>query len=232
MPSSRETASMFSSISRRYDFLNHFMSFNFDKRWRKKLIERSGVSAGDKVLDLCTGTGDIAIAFAKHDATIHCVGVDISDKMLEVAAGKVEKLGLADRIELVEADAMSIPFADDSFDIVCMGFGLRNLPDAAGGIKEIARVLKKGGRVFVLEFSPVQKGVLGWLYKRIVLPVMVPVVGRFVSGSKEAYKYLSTSIDGFPRPGEVVGVMSKQGLTNVTATPLTSGIAYIYEASK
>ena len=187
---------------------------------------------GARILDLCTGTGDLAIEFAKQDASCHCFGIDISDKMLEIAKAKVEKLGLPDQIELLEADAMNIPFDDGSFDIVCMGFGLRNLPDAENGIREISRVLKKDGKVLILEFSPTQRGVLGWLYNKIILKFMIPVIGGCVSGSRNAYKYLSTSVDGFLTPEKVLEIMSDQGLTNVTATPLTSGIAYIYEAGK
>ena len=145
---------------------------------------------------------------------------------------KISKLNLSEQISLVEADAMNIPFEDEYFDIVCIGFGLRNLPDAAGGIKEVARVLKKGGRVLILEFSPEQKGAFGWLYNKLMLGFAIPVIGGFLSGSKNAYKYLSTSIDGFLTPARVVEMLSDQGLTDAKATALTSGIAYIYEAGK
>ncbi|MCK4999313.1 MAG: class I SAM-dependent methyltransferase, partial [Anaerohalosphaera sp.] len=142
MPSSSETALLFSSIARRYDFLNHFFSLNMDRQWRRKLVKLAGATDNARVLDLCTGTGDILLGFAGSNDTVSCVGVDISDKMLEIAERKVEKRGFAGRTELICTDAMNIPFADGKFDVVCVGFGLRNLPDAAKGIAEMGRVLK------------------------------------------------------------------------------------------
>ena len=232
MPSSSEIAVLFSSIARRYDFLNHFLSLNMDRLWRRKLIRLAGVVDGARVLDLCTGTGDILVGFAGSSDSVRCVGIDISDKMLEIAERKVEKRELSDRVELICTDAMEIPFDDDTFDVICIGFGLRNLPDAAKGVGEMTRVLKKGGRLLILEFSPVQRGLLGWLYNRLYLKHLIPLAGGCISGSRSAYKYLATSVEGFLAPEKVKVTLQENGLREIKAIPLTSGIAYIYEATK
>jgi len=231
MPANRDIAALFSSISGRYDFLNHFLSLNIDKMWRKKLVRSLGVSADHRVLDVCTGTGDIVIEFAKNSKSSQCFGIDFSGKMLEIAQRKVEKSGLGRRIRLMQADAMNIPFDEEFFDVVFMGFGMRNLPDTAKGIQETIRVLKKGGKVLILEFSPRQSGLAGWFYK-IYLKFVVPVLGGYISGDSNAYRYLATSIPDFLEPEKVSQLMKAQGYTNIKATPLTSGIVYIYEGTK
>ncbi len=154
MLASPDIAALFSSISGRYDFLNHLLSLNIDKMWRKKLVRFSSVFAGARILDICTGTGDIVIEFAKSNSSSQCFGLDISEKMLTIAQMKIEKAGLNQQIRLMQGDAMHIPFDEDLFDVAFMGFGLRNLGDTAKGIRETVRVLKKGGKVFILEFSP------------------------------------------------------------------------------
>jgi len=231
MPTAQDIAALFSSISSRYDFLNHLLSLNIDKRWRKKLVRLSSASAGTKTLDLCTGTGDIVIEFAKSNESSQCFGIDISDKMLGIAQIKIAKAGLDGRIRLVQGDAMDLPFDEGFFDTVFIGFGLRNLPDVAKGIRETIRVLKKGGKIFILEFSPRQNGLAGWFYK-IYLKFVIPVIGGYISGDRKAYRYLSTSIPGFLESQRVSQLMKEHGYTNVKTTPLTGGIAYIYEGTK
>ena len=231
MPTVQDIAALFSSISGRYDFLNHFLSLNIDKRWRKKLVRLSNVSAATRILDLCTGTGDIVIEFAKSNDSNLCFGVDISDKMLAIAQIKILKAGLGERIRLTQANATEIPFGEGFFDTVFIGFGLRNLPDVAKGIQETIRVLKKDGKIFILEFSPRQHGLVGWFYK-FYLKFVIPVIGGYISGDRKAYRYLSTSIPAFLESQRVSQLMKQQGYTNVKATPLTGGIAYIYEGTK
>jgi len=224
-------ADLFSSISGRYDFLNHLLSLNIDKMWRKKLVTLSTASVDTRILDVCTGTGDIAIEFAKSNRSSQCFGIDISEKMLAIAQTKIEKARLDQRVSLLKADAMDIPFDDGFFDAVFMGFGLRNLPDITKGIQETIRVLKKGGKVFILEFSPRQSGLTGWLYKNY-LKFIVPVIGGCISGDRKAYRYLVSSIPAFLEPEKVSKIMKAQGYTNIKATPLTGAIAYIYEGTK
>jgi len=151
--------------------------------------------------------------------------------MLAIAQRKITKAGLDRQISLTQADAMNIPFDDDFFDIIFIGFGLRNLPDPAKGLQETIRVLKKGGKIFILEFSPTQKGPIGWLYK-IYLKLIVPVIGGYISGRRHAYKYLTSSISKFLDHEKVSDLMKEQGYTNIKATPLTGQIAYIYHATK
>jgi demethylmenaquinone methyltransferase/2-methoxy-6-polyprenyl-1,4-benzoquinol methylase len=231
MPGTQNIAALFSSISGRYDFLNHFLSLNIDKIWRKKLIALSNTSAQARTLDVCTGTGDIVIEFAKCSGSEKCYGIDISEKMLEIARQKIDRSGLGKHINLTEADAVDIPFDSDSFDNVFMGFGLRNIGDRAKAILETARVLKNGGKVFILEFSPRQTGMLGWIYKKY-LKYVVPVIGGWISGDRKAYQHLSTSIPDFLEPEKVLQVMNEYGYKNTKATRLTNGIAYIYEGTK
>ena len=226
-----DIAALFSSISSRYDFLNHFLSLNIDKRWRKKLVGLARASAGARTLDLCTGTGDIVIEFAKSNESSQCFGIDISDKMLAIAQKKIAKEGLDGRICLTQANAMEIPFEEGFFDTVFIGFGLRNLPDVAKGIQETIRVLKKDGKIFILEFSPRQNGLAGWFYKKY-LKFIIPVIGGYISGDRRAYRYLSTSIPSFLEPQRVSQQMKEHGYTNVKTTPLTGGIACIYEGTK
>lgn len=231
MPAGQDIAALFSSISGRYDFLNHFLSLNIDKRWRKKLVQFSTAAPNAKVLDICTGTGDIIIEFAKTNDSTKCFGVDFSEKMLEVAKNKIQRSQLSNHIELKKADALDLPFESDSFDIAFMGFGLRNITDTAKAIQEAVRVLKKGGKFFILEFSPKQIGPTGWLYKNY-LKFIIPILGGFISGDKKAYRHLATSIPDFLEPEKLSQLMQAQGCTNIKTTPLTSGIAYIYEGTK
>jgi len=231
MKNHQNIASLFSSISRRYDFLNHLLSLNIDKRWRRKLIALASGLDGARILDLCTGTGDVVIEFAKNNGSSQCFGIDISQEMLVIAKRKIEKTGLGSQISLKQADAMDIPFDEGSFDAVFIGFGLRNLPDANKAIQETIRVLKKSGKIFILEFSPKQNGAIGWFYK-IYLKFIVPLIGGYLSGDSKAYRYLASSIPKFLEHGKVAELMKAQGYTNVKATPLTAGIAYIYEGTK
>ena len=231
MSATRDIAALFSSISGRYDFLNHLLSLNIDRIWRKKLVRRSSDPAATRILDICTGTGDIVIEFAKNNSSSQCFGIDISEEMLAIAQRKTEKAGLNRRIRLMQADAMDIPFDEGFFDAVFIGFGLRNLPDFTKGIQETIRVLKKGGKVFILEFSPRQNGLTGWFYKNY-LKFVVPVIGGCLSGDSGAYRYLAGSIPNFLKHEKVAGLMKAQGYKDIKATPLTGGIAYIYEGTK
>jgi len=229
--SSTNNNRLFSSIATRYDLLNHLLSLNIDQSWRKELIKCAGVKPGESILDVCTGTGDIAIRFARMNSCKEIVGIDWSDEMLHLARRKIMKRGLDRRIKLLNANALCLPFDDSFFDVVSIGFGLRNLTDRKKGISEMARMLRKGGRMLILEFSPPADNLFGMFYN-LCLNTMIPVVGGIVSGSASAYRYLSTSIVSFLKPEEITELMEQAGLKNVWFKSLTGGIAYIYKGEK
>jgi demethylmenaquinone methyltransferase/2-methoxy-6-polyprenyl-1,4-benzoquinol methylase len=224
------TPAMFNTIARRYDLLNHLLSLNVDRRWRRALVAYAEPRANDRVLDVATGTADVAIEFATRSRAAEIVGVDLSSGMLQVARDKLARLGLAQRIALREGDALSLPFDDASFDVVTIAFGLRNLPDYARGVAEMARVLRPGGRAVVLEFLP-PRGVALVAY-RAYLTAFLPVTGRLVSGSPEAYRYLSASVREFVSEEDVRALISGAGLARVESRRLTGGVAGLYRGVK
>ena len=230
-PSRTGIAGMFDEIAEKYDFLNHFLSINFDKGWRKRLVGLSGISKGDLILDVCAGTCDILIEFAKMGRGGKIVGVDFSTEMLKIGREKIENGGHRSRIGLFCGDAQRLPFKDYTFDIATMGFGLRNLADYRRGISEMARVVKGGGCILILEFAPPRVTSLNILY-RFYLTKMIPVIGTILTGKREAYRYLSTSVSGFLGPSEVLEIMRAENLKNLESSPLTGGIAYIYRGEK
>jgi demethylmenaquinone methyltransferase/2-methoxy-6-polyprenyl-1,4-benzoquinol methylase len=221
---------MFTSIARRYDLLNHVLSLNADRLWRKSLVRRAHVDRSSRVLDVATGTGDVAVAFAAAGVE-RITGLDRSEGMLAVGREKVERRGLGTRVRLIEGDALDMPFADGSFDVSTMAFGLRNLPDYAGGISEMARVVRSGGRVLVLEFFPPRSSLFHSLY-RFYLGRILPIVGRIISGSDEAYRYLASSIETFIAHEDMMRYMNEAGLIEIDKKMLTGGIAYIYSGTK
>ena len=224
------TPELFSVIAKNYDFLNHLLSFNLDRAWRRRLVSLSRFRPGDKILDVCTGTGDIAIEFARcgaHDVT----GIDLSAGVLARAQKKIEKLDLTTRIKLETGSALSIPYADKTFDLVTIGFGLRNLPDYARGISEMARLLKPSGRLLILEFSlPLNKLTYG--FYSLYLKNYLPLAGRLFSGSARAYSYLASSIFSFLKPEEVMALMRQSGLRNLSCLNLTAGVVTLYSGQK
>ena len=224
------TPELFSVIAKNYDFLNHLLSFNLDRAWRRRLVSLSRFRPGDKILDVCTGTGDIAIEFARcgaHDVT----GIDLSAGMLARAQKKIEKLDLTTRIKLETGSALSIPYADKTFDLVTIGFGLRNLPDYARGISEMARLLKPSGRLLILEFSlPLNKLTYG--FYSLYLKNYLPLAGRLFSGSARAYSYLASSIFSFLKPEEVISLMRQSGLGDLSCLNLTAGVVTLYSGQK
>lgn len=226
-----QTPEMFTAIARRYDLLNHVLSLNIDRGWRRTLVAMSEVTGGGEVLDVATGTGDVAIEFAARSDARVIVGLDRSAGMLEVAGGKVRRGRHGGRIEMVEGDALDMPFDDGSFDVVTIAFGLRNLPDYDAGVREMVRVLKPGGRLLVLEFFPPAAGGFQKLY-RLYLKTVMPVVGRAISGSAEAYDYLSSSIRGFASHDEMHEFFHTAGLERIQRRRLTGGVSFIYRGIK
>jgi len=220
---------MFDSISPKYDLLNRLCSLGTDQGWRRKVIRGVGKEPVERLLDVATGTADLAIMGAK--AAKQVTGADISDGMLSVGRVKVEKAGLADRITLVQADAAELPFPDASFDAITVAFGVRNFEDLPRGIAGMARVLRPGGRLFVLEFSRPQRTPFKQLFRFYFHRVM-PIIGRLVSKDSAAYSYLPESVDAFPQGAAFENILRQQGLREVRSTLLTFGVATLYTARK
>jgi demethylmenaquinone methyltransferase/2-methoxy-6-polyprenyl-1,4-benzoquinol methylase len=231
MPNKQDVTAHFTSIARRYDLVNHMLSFNIDRSWRKKLIKLSGVKPGDRVIDICAGTCDILLDFYGVCRECDYVGVDMTQAMLDVAEQKIRRLQAQEDVRLICADAQKLPVPDDSFDVATMGFGLRNLEDPAQGLREMGRVLKPGARALILEFAPAQKTFFGRLYTWY-LQTMVPFIGGVVTGSKGAYEHLSCSIQGFFQPPRLLATMQDCGFSDTRAHALFGKIAYIYVGTK
>jgi demethylmenaquinone methyltransferase/2-methoxy-6-polyprenyl-1,4-benzoquinol methylase len=226
-----ENNKLFGDIARRYDLLNHLLSLNLDRSWRRKLVDSACAQPGEKILDVCVGTGDIAIRFAQNGGAKEIVGIDLSEPMLRVAKRKTRNGQFRQRIRLLQGDALRLPFADRSFDIASIGFGLRNIRCRDKGIREMTRILKQGGRLVMLEFAPPANGIFGLAYG-LYLQTVIRAVGGIISGSADAYRYLSTSIEGFPSPREIVRIMESEGLSRVVCQRLTGGICYVYRGTK
>lgn len=217
---------MFDGIAHRYDLVNRVISLGIDQSWRKKTVRSLELKPGARVLDLATGTADLAIMIARQHPHVSLVGVDPSAKMLEVGQKKLDAEQLAERIELQVGDAQQLNFPDRSFDGVSIAFGIRNVPDRLQGLREMARVTKAGGRVAILELSEPRGGLLGPL-ARFHVHSVVPAVGALLSGAKE-YHYLQKSIAAFPPARRFEALMREAGLNIVASTALTFGVCHLY----
>jgi len=223
---------MFGAIARRYDLLNHLLSFNLDVRWRRLAAREACPDPGARVLDLCGGTGDLSLALAAVPARPSLVVCcDFSHPMLAIAARKLRRSDADGRCVVVEGDALRLPFRDRSFDAVTVGFGVRNLADMSAGFAEIERVLRPGGRLVVLEFSRPPGPVLSRLHA-LYLRAVVPMLGDGVAGRRGPYVYLAKTIGGFPEPDLLAGTMREAGFAAVGWRPLTGGIVCLHTALK
>ncbi|MDX5324883.1 MAG: bifunctional demethylmenaquinone methyltransferase/2-methoxy-6-polyprenyl-1,4-benzoquinol methylase UbiE [Bacteroidota bacterium] len=225
-----QVAQMFDNISANYDFLNHFLSLGIDKGWRKKVVKRVRALQPQMVLDVATGTADLAIALNETGAR-EIIGVDISAGMLEVGKKKVHQRSMDNTIRLLLGDSENLPFDDDQFDVVTVAFGVRNFENLEKGLSEIHRVLKPGGHIFVLEFSQPEKAPFKQLYK-FYFKNILPGIGKLVSKDSSAYTYLPESVEAFPYGDRFLGILRQVGFNKETATPVTLGVANIYEAIK
>jgi demethylmenaquinone methyltransferase/2-methoxy-6-polyprenyl-1,4-benzoquinol methylase len=230
--SSKAVCRMFDSIAPYYVLLNHILSFGCDFLWRRKLANNVNKDKKLKALDLATGTGDLLISLMRRNPNIkEAVGLDISENMLALCHKRIAKHKLTNRIKLVRSDATNSGLPDESFDLVTMGFGIRNTPDAFKTLYEIHRLLKQGGTTLILEFSLPSNRVIRKCYL-LYLRNFVPLIGRLISGDKNAYRYLNTSIEDFDSIDDFTDLMRKACFSDISATPLTFGVACIYKASK
>ena len=205
--------------------LNHVLSGNVDTRWRRKAVSMLGLTGSERVLDACSGTGDLAIALREGGAG-EVVGTDFAPAMLDIAREK------APDIDFQVADTTRLPFADDTFDVATVGFGVRILEDLDGGLRDLCRVLKPEGRLMVLEFSRPPNPIFRSIY-HVYFMIVLPIIGNLVSGgSDNAYTYLPRSVLAFPGPDALADRMKQAGFSKVEHTPLTLGIAYVHIATK
>jgi demethylmenaquinone methyltransferase/2-methoxy-6-polyprenyl-1,4-benzoquinol methylase len=225
-----QVATMFDNISKEYDGLNRVISFGVDVSWRKKVTKIVAKNNPKQILDIATGTGDLALMLSKLNPD-RIVGLDISPGMLEVGREKVAKADLSDTIEMVVGDSENMPFDDNTFDAITVSFGVRNFANLDKGLQEIRRVLKPGGVFVVLETSNPTKFPFKQGYK-FYTSLILPVIGKTFSKDKVAYSYLSESANSFPFGEAFDNILQKNGFINTEYKPVTFGVATIYSATK
>ena len=222
---------MFDAIAPRYDLLNRVLSAGIDRRWRARAIRSLGLTGRETLLDVCTGTADMALEARATGAAARVLGVDFAAAMLSFGEQKVRGAGEAARVTLVRGDAMRLPVRDASADAVTVAFGIRNVQQPEVACVEMARALHSGGRLAILEFGvPRVPGISTlylWYFK-----YLLPLVGRVMSGHSVAYSYLPASVGSFPPPAEFMTILRRAGFTDIRADPLTFGIVYLYTARK
>ena len=223
-------AGLFDAIAPRYDLLNHVLSAGIDKRWRARAIDALELTGRETLLDVCTGTADVALE-GRRGGAARVIGIDFANAMLSLGLKKIRAAGEAARIALVRGDAMRLPVPDASADAATVAFGIRNVQRPEVACAEMARALRRGGRLAILEFgAPQIPGVntlYQWYFKHLL-----PLVGRVISGHRAAYSYLPASVGTFPPPSEFMKILRQAGFDDVRAVPLTFGIVYLYTARK
>lgn len=225
----RQVREMFDSIAPAYDFMNRAMTMGIDRLWRHKAVRLLRDCQHDDILDIATGTGDLAIKLARELDPIAVTGVDLSEGMIEIGRAKVAKEGLQEVVTLGIGDCLLLPFTDASFDIVTCAYGVRNFADLLAGYREMHRVLRPGGRAVILELSTPTSPMVRPLYNFYTRHV-IPTVGRMVSKDVRAYSYLPESIAAVPQGDAMTAIMLEAGFSQARAIPLTMGVCTIYEA--
>ncbi len=228
---SQQIKEMFNNIAPAYDFMNRAMTFGIDRIWRRKAVKMVARNPHAQILDIATGTGDLALLLAKKTDTRHITGLDLSPGMLSIGVSKAEKQGVADRITFTEGDSLAIPSADNTFDAVTVAYGVRNFEDLHKGYREMLRVLRPGGTVTVIELSTPRKQPFKALY-HFYTRTLVPLVGRLISRDTRAYSYLPESIAAVPQAERMTKIMEEAGFTDTSFRRLTFGTCTIYQGKK
>lgn len=231
MPRKEDVRAMFNAIAPKYDSLNHILSLGIDRIWRKRLIKKVLKCNPHKVLDVATGTADLAIALAKKDAHITIDGVDIAEEMLSVAHGKIAKKGFQQQISLLRASAEELPMESNLYDAGMVAFGVRNFEDPTKGLGEVYRTLKPGSKIFALEFTMPKTFLIKHIYLFYFTKIL-PWIGRRVSGHQSAYTYLPQSVHKFAEREEFLEMLKQAGFSKAQFSVQGLGIAAIYEAVK
>ena len=232
-PLNQQVQKMFSDIAPRYDLLNRLLSCGLDQYWRKRMVARLSPQAGERFLDIATGTADVALKIVRkvQKGEVQVSGMDFSEKMLELAQQKIDTQGRTDSIQLKSGSAESLPFEDNSFEGTTTAFGVRNFSDVGQSLLEMHRVLKPGGRCAILEFSLPQNSVLNALY-RFYFEFLLPKIGRLISKHPRAYTYLPETVAAFPVREKFSNLMQQAGFVGVTYKELTFGIVILYTGVK
>jgi demethylmenaquinone methyltransferase/2-methoxy-6-polyprenyl-1,4-benzoquinol methylase len=226
-------AGMFDAIARRYDTLNHLLSAGLDRRWRRRGVRDLRLSERERVLDLCTGTADLAIeaATSRFGKASDVIGIDFAGEMLRLGVRKVRDAGLAGRIRLARGDAMRLPLADASCDAAMIAFGIRNVIDPIAALRELARTLRISGRLMILEFGypdlPIIRPLYQWYFHAVL-----PRIGRLISKHGDAYAYLPASVAAFPSHDEFAALLTAAGFTSVRRVALTAGVVSLWTATR
>ncbi|HEX4419213.1 MAG TPA: bifunctional demethylmenaquinone methyltransferase/2-methoxy-6-polyprenyl-1,4-benzoquinol methylase UbiE [Kofleriaceae bacterium] len=220
---------MFDRIAARYDTVNRVLSFGLDRRWRRRTVRALELGATPRVLDLATGTGDLAIDIARIHPDASVIGLDPSREMLAIAEQKIARGKLAGRVTVVQGDAQALPYGDGEMDATTIAFGIRNVPDRPKALREMARVVRPGGRIAILELGEPRRGLLAKA-ARFHTRHVVPRLGALLSGARE-YRYLQRSIAAFPPADEFARIMEAAGLRMLDAIPLTFGVCTLYVAT-
>ena len=222
---------IFATVTPKYDFLNHFLSMRRDVAWRRFTVRKMSFARTSRLLDVATGTADLAIAAARKHHRIEVTGLDFVKEMLDVGQAKIMRADLGERIALMQGDALSLPFADDSFDAASMAFGIRNIPDKIGALREMARVVVPGGKVMILEMCFTPNWFSSLMYRTYLNRILPRVAARF-SLNPAAYGYLADSIMNFPSPDAFLSLMGEAGMVNLDKHKLTFGATYLYVGTK
>ncbi len=225
---SEEVEEMFDRIAPTYDLLNHTLSFNIDKLWRRRLIRIIKGCRPTRILDVATGTGDVAIALARKIDGVQVVGVDLSEGMLSLARKKSISAKVDSALSFEQCKAEELSFEDGSFDVASAAFGVRNFESVEQGVAQMARCVKSGGSVVILEFSTPRRGLFAWGYRLYSYKILPLIASIFARGNRSAYDYLPASVDEFLTPDEFISLMQSVGLKSCRKESLTFGVAHIY----